>query len=173
MGRVLEATLLQVAGFQYAPFALAHYYLAQIDEYFTLFNRCRKSAKKNVADPNTAFVRFHLEGMRVSFNRLHDRVNQIVGLLLFQSQVRRLYDEKGLNARQYTIISQLLAGVWPLSLVEMRHAPWYQSLYLSLTDKTRQRDLRQLRELNLVVVDTQNRIWPRCGVVEALPEEIA
>ena len=173
VGRVLEATLLQVAGFQYAPFALAHYYLAQIDEYFTLFNRCRKSAKKNVADPNTAFVRFHLEGMRVSFNRLHDRVNQIVGLLLFQSQVRRLYDEKGLNARQYTIISQLLAGVWPLSLVEMRHAPWYQSLYLSLTDKTRQRDLRQLRELNLVVVDTQNRIWPRCGVVEALPEEIA
>ena len=53
----------------------------------------------------------------------------------------------------------------------MRHSPWYQSLYLSLTDKTRQRDLRQLRELNLVVVDSQNRVWPGFGVVEALPEE--
>ena len=91
VGRVLEATLLQVAGFQYAPFALAHYYLMQIDEYFTLFNRCRKSAKKGEAHPHTAFVQFHWEGMRVSFNRLHDRVNQIIGLLLFQSQVSGLF----------------------------------------------------------------------------------
>jgi len=34
------------AGYRYAPFALARYYLANIDAYFTLFNTCRKAADK-------------------------------------------------------------------------------------------------------------------------------
>jgi len=170
VGRVLEATLLQAAGFHYAPFALARYYLTHIDDYFSLFNRCRKAAKNKIAHPHTAFVAFHLEGMRVSINRLHDRVNQIVGLLLFESQLRQLYDEKILNVRQYTMMSQLLAIGRPLPLVEMRRMPWYQSLYLKLKDKTRQRDLRHLRDLNLVVVDHQERLWLGCVPVKALPE---
>ncbi len=171
VGRVLEATLLQAAGFQYAPFALARYYLTHIDEYFILFNRCRKAAKNKMADPQTDFVRFHLEGMRVVINRLHDRVNQIVGLLLFKFQVQQQYEEKTLNFRQYTIVGQLLAAGRPLVLTEIRRAPWYQNLYQSLADKTRQRDLRQLRELKLVVVDAQDRLWPGCVSVAADSED--
>ncbi|MCB1826765.1 MAG: Fic family protein [Candidatus Competibacteraceae bacterium] len=171
VGRVLEAALLQADGFQYAPFALARYYLTHIDEYFTLFNRCRRDAKRNVAHPHTSFVQFHLEGMRVSINDLHDRVNQIVKLLLFQTQVRDLYDEKRLNARQYTIISQLLATGEPVPLAEIRRAPWYQSLYLKLTDKTRQRDLHRLRELGLVTVDQRERLWPGFVSVQSVPDD--
>jgi Fic family protein len=171
VGRVLEATLLQAAGFQYAPFALARYYLTHLDAYFTLFNQCRKAASKGVAHPHTAFVQFHLEGMRVVINRLHDRVNHIVGLLLFESRLRQLYDEKTLNVRQYTLVSQLLAAGQPLSLANLRQTPWYQSLYLKRTDKTRQRDLRQLRELKLVIVDHQDRLWPGCVPVERLSEK--
>ena len=170
VGRVLEATLLQAAGFHYAPFALARYYLLHIDEYFTLFNQCRKAAKKKVAYPHTAFVKFHLEGMRVSINRLHDQVNHIVKRRLFESQVRQLYDEKRVNARQYTIISQLLT-TRPVSLIEMRRTPWYQSLYLKLNDKTRRRDLHQLRDLGLVIADRQDRIWPGCREIEPVPED--
>jgi len=55
-------------------------------------------------------------------------------------------------------------------LAEMRRAPWYQSLYLHLTDKTRQRDLRRLRELALVIVDGRDRMWPGCAAVEDMPE---
>lgn len=62
VGRVIEATLLQAAGFRYAPFALARYYLAHIDAYFTLFNVCHKGAADKLAAPNSAFVAFHLEG---------------------------------------------------------------------------------------------------------------
>lgn len=171
VGRVLEATLLQAAGFQYAPFALARYYLTHIDEYFILFNRCRKAAEKKIAHPHTDFVAFHLEGMRVVINLLHDRVNKIVGLLLFESHLRQLYDEKALNVRQYTIVSQLIASGKPLSLMEMRRMPWYQSLYLKLKDKTRQRDLRHLRDLKLVAVDGQDRLWPGCVSIEASPEK--
>lgn len=38
--------------------------------------------------------------------------------------------------------------------------PWYMSLYLKLNDKTRQRDLRGLRKLELAFVDGNNTIWP-------------
>jgi hypothetical protein len=47
---------------------------------------------------------------------------------------------------------------WPLA--EMRQLPWYASLYLKLNDKTRSRDLRRLRELELAYLDTEDALWP-------------
>lgn len=162
VGRVLEATILQAAGYEYAPFALARYYLDNINAYFSLFNTCRKAAEKHAAHPNTAFVVFHQEGMLHTINALHDRVNRLVGVLLFQSRCRELLESKDINARQYTIASQLLAQARAHTLDEVRHAPWYASLYLKLNDKTRSRDLKKLRELELVFLDTDNRLWPGC-----------
>lgn len=161
VGRVIEATLLQAAGYRYAPFALARYYLSDIDAYFTLFNTCRKQAGKSGATANHRFIEFHLEGMRQTINTLHDRVNRLVMMLLYESDIRQALDDKIINARQYTIVSQLL-GKGPLPLEEIRHAPWYLSLYLKLNDKTRQRDLKRLRECDLVFLDTENRLWPGC-----------
>ena len=160
VGRVLEASLLQAAGYRYAPFAMARYYLDNIDAYFTLFNTCRKAADKHQPKPNTSFIAFHLEGMRVVINKLHDRVNGIVVALLFETRIKQLLDRKEINPRQYTIISQLLGRGKPMALEEIRQAPWYGSLYLRLNDKTRQRDLRRLREMELLFLDYENRIWP-------------
>ena len=160
VGRVIEATLLQAAGYRYAPFALARYYLANIDEYFTLFNTCRKATAKKLTAPNSAFVAFHLEGMRQTVNSLHDRVNGIVAMLLYESNIRRALDDKQINVRQYTILSQILDKGRPLALAEIRQAPWYVSLYLKRNDKTRQRDMHRLREMEFVFLDTENRLWP-------------
>lgn len=160
VGRVIEATLLQAAGYRYAPFALARYYLANIDEYFTLFNACRKAAARKSAAPNAAFATFHLEGMRQTVNNLHARVNRLVAVLLFESNIRRALDDKQINVRQYTILSQILDKGQPLSLGEIRQTPWYGSLYLKRNDKTRQRDMHRLREMEFVFLDTENRLWP-------------
>ncbi len=160
VGRVIEATLLQAAGHRYAPFALARHYLTNIDAYFTLFNTCRKTAEKGQAAPNRAFVEFHLEGMRQTINSLHDRVNRLVAMLLYESNIRRALDDKRINVRQYTIVSQLLDRGRPLTLDEIRQAPWYASLYLKRNDKTRQRDLHRLREMELLFLDTDNALWP-------------
>jgi hypothetical protein len=102
-GRVIESTLLRAGGFRYAPFALARFYLEETDPYFTLFNVCRKAAEKRRPSPNLPFVAFHLEGMRVVINRLHQRVNRMVAVLLYEAQVKRLYDQKELNVRQSAI----------------------------------------------------------------------
>lgn len=160
VGRVIEATLLQAAGYRYAPFALARHYLSHIDAYFTLFNTCRKAAEKCQDTPNRPFVEFHLEGMRLTINSLHDRVNRLVGMLLYESNIRRALDKRQINVRQYTILAQLLDRGRSLPLDELRHAPWYASLYLKRNDKTRQRDLRALRETELAFLDTDNALWP-------------
>ena len=160
VGRVIEATLLQAAGYRYAPFALARYYLQNIDSYFTLFNTSRKAAEKGHAAPNQGFVEFHLDGMRQTINALHDRVNRLVAMLLYESNIRRALDEKRINARQYTILSMLLDRGRPWPLAELRQLSWYASLYLKLNDKTRSRDLYRLRELELAHLDTDDTLWP-------------
>jgi len=169
VGRVLEATMLQAEGFQYAPFAQAHYYCARIDRYFTLFNHCRKSADKEQANPNAPFVEFFLEGMRITLNILHHRVNQIVNQLLFENDLKRRHDEKEINARQYAIVTQVLSVGKPLPLGELREAPWYLALYTERIDKTKQRDLKKLREQQLLTLDAKNQLWP--GFVQPDPGE--
>jgi len=159
VGRVLEATLLQADGFRYAPFAMSQYYLDHIDHYFALFNHCRKAESRGENLPNTRFVAFHLQGMLESINRLHDRVNVLVAILLFQAHIRTMFENKEINARQYTILTNIL--IKPLPLNELRKAPWYQSLYLDKTARTRERDLRKLFNLELVFETEDNKLLPK------------
>jgi Fic family protein len=160
VGRVIEATVLHGAGFRYAPFAMARYYMEQIDQYFTLFNLCRKQADKKTAYPNTPFALFHLEGMLAGINRLHDRVNAMVRLLLFETRIKHLRDTKEINLRQYAILTQVMERGKPLQIDELRRAPWHEALYAKLGDKTKQRDLSSLREQELLYVDEKGLVWP-------------
>lgn len=159
-GRVLEATVLHCAGFRYAPFAVARYYMERIDQYFTLFNLCRKQADKKAAYPNTPFVLFHLEGMLSGINRLHDRVNAIVKHLLFETRIKKLRDGNEINLRQYVILTQVMGRDKPLHIDEIRRAPWYEALYTRLGGKTRQRDISGLRMQNLIYVDEKGLVRP-------------
>ena len=160
VGRVLEASVLHGAGFRYAPFAMARYYLERIDQYFTLFNLCRKQADKKTAYPNTPFVLFHIEGMLASINRLHDRVNDMVKSLLFESHIKHLRDTKEINLRQYAILTQIMERDKPMQIDELRRAPWHNALYAKLADKTKQRDLSKLREQGLLYIDEKGLVRP-------------
>jgi Fic family protein len=160
VGRVLEATVLHGRGFRYAPFAMARYYMERIDQYFTLFNLCRKQADKKMAYPNTPFALFHLEGMLAGINRLHDRVNAMVRLLLFETRIKHLRDIKEINLRQYAILTQVMERGKPLQIDDLRRAPWHEALYAKLGDKTKQRDLSRLREQELLYVDEKGLVWP-------------
>ena len=160
VGRVLEATVLHHAGFRYAPFAMARYYLEQIDQYFTLFNLCRKQSEKKTAYPNTPFVLFHLEGMLASIDRLHDRVNDMIKSLLFESRVKHMRDTKEINLRQYAILTQIMERGKPIPIDELRRAPWLTALYAKLGDKTKQRDLSKLRDQKLLYIDEKGLVYP-------------
>jgi Fic family protein len=160
VGRVIEATLLLQAGFRYAPFALSRFYLEHIDAYFSLFNTCRKADEAGKAHPNQAFVAFHLDGMRQTLDALHDRVNRIVDRLLFDARLVAAVEAGELNARQYVIVRRVLDNGRPLALTELRQSPAYQSLYRNKTDKTKQRDLRRLRERGWLRLDAGGLLRP-------------
>jgi len=165
VGRVLEATLLRQAGFRYAPFALSRYYLEQIHAYFTLFNTARKADEAGRPFPNQGFIRMHLEGMRLTIDRLHARVNKMVEALLFDARLSSLKDAGTINARQYTIARFVLDRGRPTGYDELRRSPWYMTLYSKKTDKTRQRDMRGLTTLGLLRVDADGMV--RSGFVAA------
>jgi Fic family protein len=159
VGRILEATLLQHAGFGYAPFAISRRYLISIDQYFTLFNTCRKLEAKGDPTPNTDFVGFFLECMRQSLEDLHDQVNLAVKVLMFEMTIRVMHEKKQINARQLAIVTQInKAG--KLSMNELRNSPWHNALYVRLSDKTRQRDLKKLTDGGLLILDDDRNILP-------------
>lgn len=150
VGRVIEAMVLQAAGYKYIPFALPRYYLEHIDQYFSLFNQARKAEEKGGDYPNQEFVAFFLEGTLTVFNQLHDRINEILGYLLYKSRLRDLYELKAINNRQYHIVNNLLQVGATLTLTDMQSQLWYNSLYEKLTAKTRARDMKGLLEQQLI-----------------------
>lgn len=158
VGRVIEAMILKAAGFKYAPFAMSRYYLERIDEYFAVFNIARKAEEKKEPEPNTAFVEFFLNGMLTVMNRLHDRANTMIGVLLYGNQLRVLLDNKVINDRQYTIITQLMNIPERLTVTELQRQPWYESLYRKLTDKTRRRDIQGMQDKQLIEIDENKKV---------------
>ncbi|WP_334159330.1 Fic family protein [Oryzomicrobium sp.] len=158
VGRVLEATILLAAGYRYAPFALARYYLEEIHQYFGLFNSCRRAAEKKAPSPLEPFVIFHLEGMLKTIKALQNRVNRMVAALLFRASLSILHEEKLINTRQFTIACQLMEK--PLPIDKLRAEPWYQALYIKVSDRTRQRDLTELKARDLIKENSKGVLCP-------------
>lgn len=151
VGRVLEAGILYADGFRYAPFAQASYYFKHIHQYFALFNHCRKAGEKKRDYPNQSFIDFFLTGMLETINHLHDRVNDMMRVLLFTARLKELKDSKQLNNRQYAIVNQILKQRELQTLAQLKQNPWFIALYDKLTDKTKSRDFAKLKELHLIV----------------------
>ncbi len=158
VGRVVEAMILLAAGYKFAPFALSRHYMERMDEYYIAFRQAEKAEQAGAPSPNTPFVEFFLSAMLGTINRLHDRVNVLIGKVLMENMVSAKLRQKEINTRQYTILNNLPPTGIPLK--ELRAAQWYQGLYASLTTKTRDRDLKSLQEQRLVFIDEQ-------GVVRA------
>lgn len=158
VGRVLEAIVLQAAGFRYVPYALCRYYLDNIHAYFTLFNTCRLSEKKQ-SGPNTGFVRFHLAAAINTINCLQDRANQAVAAFLFDSHIHFLSTQKkGLNHRQCVILDWLLRDPDLGVNGKMGSQPWYNAIYRKLTARTKMRDIKKLEYLGLIRRDKNGAI---------------
>lgn len=158
VGRVLEAMILKCAGYKYASFALSRYYLEHIDEYFAVFNLARKAEENKEEYPNTVFIEFFLNGMLSVLNLLHDRVNRIIAMLLYETTLNAKLQNKDINMRQYTIINNLLPHGIEHQLNYLQSQAWYMGLYQKLTPKTRTRDLKGLAEEGLIYITDDKKV---------------
>lgn len=159
VGRVLEASLLLNDGMNYAPFAQARYYLRHIDRYFSLFNRTHHAHQHKAPDANTAFVTFFLDGMRDTIHQLHDRINEMTRVLLYNYRLNEAKQTKTLNERQY-LIARLIhdqpGHYTRKTLAENIH---YQLIYQKVTERTERRDWLGLAEW--ITTDAEKRLYPR------------
>lgn len=158
VGRVLEAMVMKCAGYRYAPFTLSKYYLENIDAYFSAFNLARKAEDKAAPYPNQIFVELFLKGMLDALNRLHDRVNRLIGQVLYRNQLRWMLEEKLINLRQYTLINNLLPEGLTHELTRVKAQPWFKGLYLRRTDMTQSRDMRGLIDRGLIEITKNGKL---------------
>jgi Fic family protein len=158
VGRVLEAMIMKCAGYKYAPFALSKYYLENIDAYFMAFNQARKAEGKKQPFPNQVFVSLFLGGMLEALNRLHDRVNRLIGHILYRNQMRWMLEEKRINLRQYTMLNNLLPEGLVHDLGKVKAEPWYRGLYAKRTAMTQSRDMRGLANAGLIEITGDKKL---------------
>jgi len=157
-GRIAEATVLRASGYEYAPHAMAKYYLDNAEKYFTLLNTCRKCSIKNETAPNTPFVDFFLEGMLNTVNRLHDRANKIISSILVRARLEHLISSKEITVRQHNVLSNLIANKEIRAKDILKLQPWYKSLYSAVSERTPMRDLKKLSDLNLIKIENSGKI---------------
>lgn len=157
-GRIAEATILRASGYEYAPHAMARYYLDNVEKYFTLLNTCRKRSIKNETNPNTPFVAFFLEGMLNTVNRLHDRANKLISSILVRARLEHLISSKEITVRQHNVLSNLIANKEIRTRDILKLQPWYKSLYSGVSERTAMRDLKKLSDLNLIKIESSGKI---------------
>ncbi|MFZ2725149.1 MAG: Fic family protein [Methylococcaceae bacterium] len=157
-GRLVEATVLRAAGYEYSPHAMSQYYLDNMNQYFTLLNICRKRTDKGETYPNSAFVSFFLKGMLSTTNRLHDRANTLLSSILIRARLEYLVSSKEISVRQHNILSNLIANKDIRSRDILKIQPWYKALYFNVTERTEMRDLKKLADLKLIELEKNGTI---------------
>lgn len=158
VGRLIETYLLQASGYKYVGKTISGFYLKNIDKYYALFNQCRKAAEKKEQNPKMSFVKFFLEGMLHSINRLQDNANELIAQLLETNYLNDLEKNKTINARQHLIMTQLMQNKVLRDKEILSQQPWYKSLYKNFSERTKMRDLKKLTELGLILIKENGEI---------------
>jgi|LauGreSuBDMM15SN_2_FD.fasta_scaffold26480_2 Fic family protein len=149
VGRLIEAFLLYGSGYGKLASALSGFYEKNISQYFSQLNQCGKLADKDPY-PNTGFVKFFLERFKetvVFFEKDRNDDNKYCD---YMHAVRFLYGKKKLNSRQKCIMEELINAECFDKAINLQQQPWYLELYRKLSDKTKQRDIKDLIKLSLL-----------------------
>jgi len=145
LARVVEAELLEKAGFRYVSLMMSNYYYLRIDDYYRAFS----AAEHNDFDL-TPFLTFCLEGLLDSLRAIHMRVSDQVRRLALRKHYDDLRESRALTARRHALLLILLENPEPFTAADLRNRAKYAALYASVSDKTARRDLDRLEGLGLV-----------------------
>ena len=145
--RLVEAAVLNLAGFKFVPVMLSNYYYQKKDEYFIVFNETRK------AEPDfSPFLRFMLTGTIDSLRSIKGRIGNIIRALVMMTYTQILYQRKELTQRQFDLMQLIMNGD-RISHVSDLHKPPFGSLYSKVGERTARRDLDKLVDLLLLTED--------------------
>jgi hypothetical protein len=92
--------------------------------------------------------------------RLHERVNALVKVVLLQAELSHRMRSGEINKRQFAIVHHVLDTGRPVKLAEMQKQPWFIAMYERKTTRTRDRDMQKLRALGLLHMDNSGIFSP-------------
>ena len=152
--RAVESFLLYGAGVNARGFfSLANYYYRNRQEYVDQLNLVQLRGSNDL----TPFVAFSLRGLVEELEAVHDEVLAEVRVIAFHDYAREtlsMHDRLGTSAgdRQMRLLSRMERGA--VSLKELRSGRHpFSYLYRGLSARTLARDVRWLREQQLVEID--------------------
>ena len=151
VGRLLEKTILIASGDKYASRGIDRYYLENIDNYFSAFNRSRNGEKTNPNTCNHEFVEFVIQGFSVTLERLHRRANKLMEHFLILAWLGDQLRNKRINHREHVILDYLGGQSTPINIVQIKSLPWYQELYRKYSGATESRDWSHMFNDGLII----------------------
>lgn len=151
VARVVEAEILEKAGFRFVPLMMSNYYYENIDDYYRAFT----AAEKNHFDL-TPFLEFCLKGLVKCCGDIQERVTYYIRRLTLREYYSTLRKKRALTRRQHDFLLLLLDHGKPLTLASLTEEPKFRILYAPVSSQTARRDLRKLSELGLLSRTSDN-----------------
>jgi Fic family protein len=144
--RIIEAMLIQGAGFKYFPTMLSNYYYRNIDDYYRAFSNTRKDKEKEI----TPFLEFVFKGVIESLKTIREKIMGFIRLATLKEHFSSLRSEKKLTHRQYDLMSMLVKDHDPFSLADLAYTTPFNVLYRDVTERTARRDVNHLVKLEIL-----------------------
>ncbi|MEN9978990.1 MAG: Fic family protein [candidate division WOR-3 bacterium] len=146
VARVLEAEILERAGFWYVPLMMSNYYYQHIDDYYRAFT----AAEKNEFDL-TPFLIFCLDGLVACLREMHKRISDQIRILALRKYYEELRTERKLTSRQHALLLILLEGENEFKAPELKSRAEFMGWYQNVSDRSAARDIRKLLDMKLIV----------------------
>ncbi len=142
---LLETRVLHAAGMRFMPLMLPDYYNEEKDRYFS-------SLKDSLNSKNdlTPFLEFALTARLESLKKTRQIITSSMRKLALRDYFMTLRGDKLLTAKQYDLVSNLLADPKPISLTDIFKTNPYRIIYSSSCERTARRDLGKLAEMELL-----------------------
>ncbi|MBI5519298.1 MAG: Fic family protein [Desulfovibrio sp.] len=153
--RLVEAMILQQAGYRYIPVLMSNFYYKSIDEYYVAFQEAEKASASDI----TPFIKYFMRVVLLSAKDIQDRIHWGIRIMA----LRHLYDaymqDKTIGRRQHDLLQVLLLHPGKaISLKDLHLDPLCAPLYRSVSEKTARRDLARLQELRLLLEREQGLV---------------
>lgn len=146
--RIIEATVLRASGIKYLPTMLSNYYYKNMDEYFMVFSKSRKSKEFNI----TPFLKFVLTGAIKSLNEVKERITFYIRKFALRDYFQNLRDEKEITKRQLELLNSLLESPenTVITVNSIQKDLPFRVLYTTVSDRTARRDLMKLYDIGIL-----------------------
>ena len=145
IARLLETRLLHAAGIRFVPLMLPDFYNEESDGYFSALK-----ASLNSKNDITPFLEFALNARLECLKKANTIITLSMRKLALRDYFMSLRGEKLLTAKQYDLVSNLLANPKPISLAGIFKTNPYRMIYSSSCERTARRDLSKLTDMNLL-----------------------